>query len=74
MMGVPMLDGPSCMFGDDQSVIASSTTPHLMLGKRHNMLSYHGCREAITAGVSKMFHMDGKQNPRDVMTKFLAHS
>jgi hypothetical protein len=73
MMGVK-IDGPTYMFGDNQSVITSSTIPHSMLGKRHNMLSYHRCREAIAAGISKMFHMDGKQNPSDVMTKFLAHS
>jgi hypothetical protein len=35
-MGVP-IDGPTCMFGDNQSVITSSTTPHLMLGKKQNM-------------------------------------
>jgi hypothetical protein len=23
---------------------------------------------------SRMFHMDGEQNPSDVMTKFLAHA
>ncbi len=73
MMGVA-IDGPTCMFGDNKSVITSSTMPHSMLGKRHNMLSYHRCREAIAAGISKMFHMDGKQNPSDVMTEFLAHA
>jgi hypothetical protein len=75
MMGVP-IDGPTCMFGDNKSVIASSTMPHSMLGKRHknSMLSYHRCREAIAAGISEMFHMDGKQNSSDVMTKFLAHA
>jgi hypothetical protein len=74
MMGVP-IDGPTCMFGDNKSVITSSTIPHSMLGKRHSMLSYHRCREAIADGISKMFHMDGKQqNPSDVMTKFLAHA
>jgi hypothetical protein len=61
------------MFGDNQSVITSSTMPQAMLGKRHNMLSCRRCREAIGAGTSKMFHMDGKQNPSDVMTKLLAH-
>jgi hypothetical protein len=60
MMGVP-IDGPSYMFGDNQNVITSSTMPHSMLGKRHNMLSYHQCREAIA-------------NPSDMMTEFLAHS
>ena len=34
MMGVP-LDGPAWLFGDNQSVITSSTMPHLLLNKRH---------------------------------------
>jgi hypothetical protein len=74
VMGVPT-NAPSHIFGDNQSVITSSTTPHLMLGKRRNMLSYHRCREAIAVGILKMLHLDRrKQNPSDVMTKFLAHS
>jgi hypothetical protein len=38
MMGVP-LDGPSWIFGDNQSVITSSTIPESNLNKRHNALS-----------------------------------
>jgi hypothetical protein len=57
-MGVVM-DGPTHMFGDSKSVITSSTMPDSMLGKRHNMLSCHRGREAIAAGISEMFHMDG---------------
>ena len=73
VMGVP-IDGPSHMFGDNESVITSSMAPHSMLGKRRNMLLCHQCREAIAAGVSKMFHADGKQSRSDVMTKFLARA
>jgi hypothetical protein len=66
MMGVP-IDGPTCMFGDNQNVVTtSSMMPLSMLGKRHNMLSYHLRREAIAAGIVKMFRMDGKQNPSNV--------
>jgi hypothetical protein len=45
-------DGPTyIMFGDNKSVIMSSMMiPHLMLGKRHNMLSYHRYSQAIAAG------------------------
>jgi hypothetical protein len=43
-------DGPTYMFGDNKSVIMSSMIPHLMLGKRHNMLSYHRYSQAIAAG------------------------
>jgi hypothetical protein len=70
MLGIP-LDGPAWLFGDNQSVITSSTIPHSNLNKRHNALSYHRVREAISAKVMYFIHIDGKLNPSDVMTKFL---
>jgi hypothetical protein len=70
MMGIP-IDGPSWMFGDNQSVVTSSTIPHSNLNKRHNALSYHRVREAISAGILYFLHIDGKLNPSDVLTKFL---
>jgi hypothetical protein len=39
-LGAP-LDGKAHMFGDNESVITSSTVPHSSLNKRHNALSYH---------------------------------
>jgi hypothetical protein len=42
-LGVP-IDGPAWMFGDNHSVITSSTIPHSSLYKRHNALSYHSER------------------------------
>jgi hypothetical protein len=69
MIGVP-LDGPSWMFGDNKSVIDSSTIPHSKLGKRHNALSYHRVREAIASKVIYFCKIDGDQNPADVLTKY----
>jgi hypothetical protein len=71
MMGIP-IDGPAWMFGDNQSVITSSNIPHSSLNKRHNALSYHRVREAISAGILYFIHIDGKLNPSDILTKFLA--
>ena len=31
----------SYLFGDNRSVVTSSTLPHSTLGKRHNILAYH---------------------------------
>ena len=70
MMGVP-LDGPAWLFGDNQSVITSSTIPHLVLNKRHNALAYHRVREAIAAGIMYFKHISGKENAADILTKFL---
>jgi hypothetical protein len=70
MMGIPV-DGPSWMFGDNKSVITSSTIPHSTLNKRHNALSYHRVREAISSEIIYFMHIEGKYNPSDVLTKFL---
>ena len=69
IMGIP-LDGPAWMFGDNQSVLTSSTVLHSSLIKRHNALSYHRAREAIAAGTINFMHVEGKCNPSDIITKF----
>ena len=68
MFGVP-LDGPSWLFGDNKSVVNSSTIPHSTLSKRWNALSYHRCREAVAAGYVRFEHIAGDQNPSDILTK-----
>ena len=67
-LGVPICS-KSYMFGDNQSVVTSSTVPHSSLNKRHNALSYHRVREAIAAKILGFHHIDGKINPADVLTK-----
>ena len=67
-LGVP-LDGPSWMFGDNGSVVTSSTIPHSRLSKRWNALSYHRVREAIASGIIRFHFVPTHQNPSDVLTK-----
>jgi hypothetical protein len=59
----------SYMFGDNQSVITSSTIPESPLNKRHNALSYHRVREAIAAKILTYLKVDGKKNVADVLSK-----
>jgi hypothetical protein len=73
MLGVP-LDGPAWLWGDNASVITSSTIPHSSLTKRHNALAYHRVREAMASGVMYFCHVSGVQNPADVLTKFMPHA
>ncbi len=68
--GVP-LDGPAWLFGDNKSVVTSSTIPHSTLSKRWNALSYHKVREAIAGGWLRFEHLPGTENPADIMTKSL---
>ncbi|MGL4630091.1 MAG: Ty1/Copia family ribonuclease HI, partial [Leadbetterella sp.] len=73
MMGIP-IDGPAWMFGDNASVITSSTIPQSTLNKRHNALSYHRVRECLAAKIIYLLHIDGKYNPSDVLTKPLGYT
>jgi hypothetical protein len=70
IMGVPIV-GPSWMFGDNQSVITSSTIPESSINKRHNALSYHLVRECIAAEIIYFINVKGKFNPSDLFTKIL---
>jgi hypothetical protein len=70
MMGIP-IDGPAWAFGDNASVITSSTIPQSTLNKRHNALLYHRVRECVAAKILYLVHVDGKYNPSDILTKAL---
>ena len=67
-LGVP-IRGSSMMFGDNESVVNTASVPHSKLTKRHNALSYHRTREAIAAKVTQYFHIAGKTNPADILSK-----
>ena len=57
------------MFGDNESVIKSSTIPHSSLTTQHNALSYHRVREAIAGKIIRFFHIIGENNPADIVSK-----
>lgn len=37
-------------------------------------MAYHRIREALVAGIVQYYHINGKDNPADVLAKFLPHS
>ena len=67
-LGVP-IQSTSYMFGDNRSVITSSTIPQSVLSKRHNMLSYHRVREAIAAGIISFQWCASEDNKSDILSK-----
>ena len=71
-LGVPIRRS-AYMFGDNESVVTSSTLPHSTLGKRHNALSYHRVREAIAAKILQFHHISGDGNPSDILSKHCGH-
>ena len=59
----------SYMFGDNESVVTSSSTLHAKLHKRHNLLSFHRVREAIASKFIDFNYLPGAENPADVLSK-----
>ena len=47
----------------------SSTLPHLVLKKRHCLLSCHQVREAIASNMLCFTHIVGEMNPADILSK-----
>ena len=57
------------MFGDNKSVVMSSTIPQSIPNKRHNMLSYHKVREANAAKILEFHWCSYSQNRSDFLSK-----
>jgi hypothetical protein len=72
-MGIPIRE-KAFMFGDNESVVNSSTTVHAKLHKRHTMLSFHRVREAIASGMIAFLHIPGEMNPADILSKHWGYS
>ena len=67
-LGVP-IQGHSYLFGDNQSVVKSCSTPQGKIHKRHMILSFHRIREAIAAKILRFIHIYGDSNPADILSK-----
>ncbi|MCA1806788.1 MAG: hypothetical protein LC687_02830, partial [Actinobacteria bacterium] len=68
------IHGPSHLFGDNGSVVTSSSIPDSPLRKRHQALAYHYTREAIASGAVDFRHLPGDLNPADILSKHWAYS
>ena len=67
-LGVPIMT-KVYMLGEKKSVVASSTIPQSILNERHNLLSYHGVREAIATEISELHWCSSDQNRSDTLSK-----
>jgi hypothetical protein len=72
-LGVPIRE-KSYVFGDNKTVIDASLTPHAKLHKRHNALSFHFVQEAVASKYVMIFHLPGKYNPADILSKHWAYA
>ena len=72
-LGVPICK-KSYLFGDNRSVIDSSTFPTSSLKKRHLALAYCRVRDAIASTVIAFHWICGSKNPADILSKHWAYS
>lgn len=72
-LGIPICTW-SYMFGDNETVVSSSTRPEACLHKRHMALSFHHVREAIALKFVSFYHMPGAINPADILSKHWGYS
>ena len=70
MFGVP-ISGPANMYCDNELVVKSTTRPESVLKKHHNAICYHAVREAVAAGIIRIFHEPGETQLADILTKSL---
>ena len=72
-LGVPIRES-SYLFGDNESVVTSSTLPHSLLSKRHHALAYHYTREEVVSNMVAFHHIGGDLDPADVPSEHWGHS
>ena len=71
-LGIP-IKTKSYLFGNNRSVVTSSTLPHSTLGKRHNRLAYHQVREAIASKILAYHYFRTGYNLNDMLSKHWDH-
>ncbi len=69
MMGIP-IDGATHIYGDSMSVINNTSNPKSVL-KKKNAVCYHTVCESVEMGESLTAHIDGDENPADLLTKVI---
>ena len=72
-LGVPVRE-KSYMFGDNESVVNSSSIPHAKLHKRHTALSFHRVREAVASKYVGFYFLPGASNPADILSKHWSYA
>ena len=67
-MGIPVTQ-PTYIFGDNQSVLVNSATPHSQLKKKANSVAYHHVREGTALDEWRLAYVNTTNNASDMMSK-----
>ena len=72
MFGVP-LEGPTNVFCDNEAVFKNMSQPDSTLKKKHMLICYHHCREAVACWMIRIAKEGTLTNLSDLFTKPLTH-
>ena len=72
MMGIPV-EGPMCIYGDKQSVLANTTITDSTLKKKSQSIAYHFVCEGVTRDEWRTSYVNTHDNEADLLTKQLPH-
>ena len=72
MMGIPV-EGPTYIYGDNQSVLANTTIPDSTLKKKSQSIAYHFVREGVARDEWRTSYVNTHDNEADLLTKQLPH-
>ena len=70
MMGIPV-DGPTYIYGDNQSVLSNTTIPDSILKNKSQSIAYHFFREGVARDEWKTAYISTNDNESDLLTKVL---
>ena len=70
MMGVPVL-GPTCIFGDNKSVLCDTSIPDSQLKKKSQSIAHHFVREGTARDEWRTAYANAQDNESDLLTKVL---
>ena len=71
-MGIPV-EGPTCIYGDNQSVLVNMTIPDSTLKKKSQSIAYHFVREGVARDEWRTSYVNTHDNEADLLTKQLPH-
>ena len=70
MLGIPV-EGPSFIFGDNQSVLANTSVPESQIKKKSQSIAYHFIREGVARDEWRTSYVNTHDNESDLLSKVL---
>ena len=72
MMSIPV-EAPTCIYGDNQSLLANTTTPDSTLKKKSQSIAYHFVHEGAARDEWRTSYVNSHDNEADLLTKQPPH-